>query len=354
VGAGAFKVREWVLGSHALLEANERYILGRPRIDRLEVRFIPDHNTRMANVLAGAVDLTMGVGFSTDQGVVMRDQWLEGQVAFEFVGNWVTAAAQFVDPQPGIVADVRFRKALVHAIDRQGMADTLQFGLSPVAHSFLSPDQPQYREIEAGLVRYDYDPRKAAQMIEALGYVRGADGAFRDSTGQRLELDIRTGGTEITPKASAVVAEAWGRLGIPTSITLIPVSRRDEREYMSTYPAFRVYGPRNDLPGITNLHSSRSPLPANNFRFGGVGNASRYHNAELDRAIDRYLTTIPQGPRLAALGQIIHHVSDQLNYTGLFYTPAVEMVGNRVLGVTTGRAAAAQITWNAHEWDVRL
>jgi peptide/nickel transport system substrate-binding protein len=265
----------------------------------------------------------------------------------------VAAAAQFVDPQPGIVADVRFRRALLHAIDRQEMADTLQFGFSPVAHSFLSPNQPEYREIETGLARYEYDPRRAAQMIEGLGYARAADGVFRDGASRRLELDIRTGGTEITPKTSAVVADAWGRLGVPTSITLIPPSRRDEREYMSTFPAFRVYSPRNDVPGIANLHSSRSPLPENDFRRGGVGNASRYHNAELDSAVDRYLTTILLAPRTAALGQIIHHVADQLNYMGFFYNPTVEMVGNRVQGVTTGRASAVQISWNAHQWELR-
>lgn len=51
---------------------------------------------------------------------------------------------QFVNPRPAIIAEVRFRRALLHAINRQDMADTLQAGVAPVAHSFLSPGQGDY------------------------------------------------------------------------------------------------------------------------------------------------------------------------------------------------------------------
>src|SRR5438309_881351 len=97
---------------------------------------------------------------------------------------------QFVDTRPNVVADARFRKALMHAIDRDEMAETLVYGLGTVAHSFLNPNQPLYQDIEARLVRYDYDPRRAAQLIEAQGYMRGADGVFHDAAGTLLELNI--------------------------------------------------------------------------------------------------------------------------------------------------------------------
>ena len=40
VGTGPFVVREFVLGSHLTLTANERYVLGRPKVDEIEIRFI--------------------------------------------------------------------------------------------------------------------------------------------------------------------------------------------------------------------------------------------------------------------------------------------------------------------------
>src|SRR4051812_38534323 len=54
VGTGAYRLKEYVRGSHLVLQASDAFVLGRPRIDEVEVKFIPDSSTLMANVLAGA------------------------------------------------------------------------------------------------------------------------------------------------------------------------------------------------------------------------------------------------------------------------------------------------------------
>lgn len=122
IGTGPFRLREWVLGSHILLEANEQYVLGRPRVDVVEVKFILDTNTIVTNVLAGAVELTLGRGLTLEQAVLARSQWKDGKVETPLetvTGLW----PQFVNPQPPILADVRFRRALLHGLDRQQMVD---------------------------------------------------------------------------------------------------------------------------------------------------------------------------------------------------------------------------------------
>ena len=75
VGTGAFRLKELARGTYVLLEANPAYVMGRPKIDELEVRFIPDSATVVANLLAGAVEVTMGRSLSLEQGVTLRDQW---------------------------------------------------------------------------------------------------------------------------------------------------------------------------------------------------------------------------------------------------------------------------------------
>lgn len=360
VGAGPFKIREWARGSHLVLEANNRYVLGRPKIDEIEIRFIPDANTLMANLLSGAVEMTVGRTLSVEQAIQMREQWREGNAHLEFgADNWLVLLPQFINPNPPVVADVRFRKGLMHAIDRQEMADTLNAGLVPVAHSYLSPNQPEYRDIEARLVRYDYDPRKATQMIEALGYARGPDGALRpdslgrDASSQRLELEIRNIGLEISRKSMFAVADYWQRIGIPTSTVVIPQQRVADYEYRATFPGFQLFNQPNDQRGLPNLHSSRTRLPENNFLVPGAGNHTRYTNPEFDALLDRYLTTIPKQERIEVLGQIVYHISDQLNLMGLFYNGSPDMISHRLLHVTTQRASGSTISWNAHEWDAR-
>src|SRR5207249_1957452 len=139
VGTGPFLVREFMPGSLVRLVAYSRYVLGRPKIDEIEVRFITSTPTLVANVLANEVA------------------------------------------------------------------------------SLIAPNQREYREIERSIVRYPYDPRKATQMIEALGYAKGPDGMFRDSAGEPLSLEIRyVTAVDTTRLLSLATADNWKRIGVDT------------------------------------------------------------------------------------------------------------------------------------------
>jgi len=166
-------------------------------------------------------------------------------VVFQFDaggGPWVHP--QFLNPRPAVIAELQFRRALLHAIDRQNIADTLGGGVGPVAHSYLHPGQPEYREIEAQLPRYEYDPRRATQMIEGLGYSRGADPstssgqAFRDQTGQRLEVEIRSALQDSAANAAAAVADSWQRVGIGGAVVRTNPRLVQDLEAGATFPGF--------------------------------------------------------------------------------------------------------------------
>ena len=128
-------------GSHLLLTANDGYVLGRPRIDAVEVKFIVDPNTLIANVLAGTVQVTMGRGISLEQVEQVRGQWRDGSVDTA-ISSFVQLFPQFINPIPAIVGspNPQFRRALMHAMNRQEMVDTIQYGAVPVAHVFVTPD----------------------------------------------------------------------------------------------------------------------------------------------------------------------------------------------------------------------
>jgi peptide/nickel transport system substrate-binding protein len=162
VGVGPFRVRAWEQGSHVVLDAFDGYALGRPRIDQIEVRFIPDGNTLVANVLAGRVDASVGRQLSLDQTIAAENQWGgAGKMVFGAPGTWFALWPQFLNPDPAIIADQTFRKALMHGLDRQQMADALMYGLVQVADVMMSPVAPEYRQVEPSIVRYDYNPATA-------------------------------------------------------------------------------------------------------------------------------------------------------------------------------------------------
>ena len=96
------------------MAAFDGYVLGRPKIDEIEVRFIPDGNTLIANMLSGAVDMPYGSVVGMDQALTIQEQWRNGYTVMDPSG-WVVAYPQSIDPQPRIVQNVQFRRALMHA-----------------------------------------------------------------------------------------------------------------------------------------------------------------------------------------------------------------------------------------------
>jgi peptide/nickel transport system substrate-binding protein len=351
VGTGPFEVREYARGSHMVLAASGRYILGRPKIDEIEVKFIPDQNTLTANVLAGGVDLTLGRGVSLEQALQIRDQWRDGGVDIAFT-SWLVIYPQFLNPTPAVVGELAFRRALLHATDRQAMAETLQAGLVPVAHTFLHPNEPEYREIESSIVRYDYDPRRAVQLIEDLGYARGADGVFRDVANQRLALELRTSPEQdIQVKTIFSLADYWQRVGVAAEPIVMAEQRVRDREYVQGFPAFLMYRQPNDPNGLLlRLYGAQTPLPENNF----VGrNHPRYMNPEFDDLLDRFYTTLPRADRTRVLAQIINHTTERLTLMGLFYDVEPIAIARRLVNVAAGKTADATPVWNADQWDVR-
>jgi peptide/nickel transport system substrate-binding protein len=245
-----------------------------------------------------------------------------------------------------------FRRAMYHAIDREQMVETLLYGLGSVIHTFLAPNQAQYRDIEARVMKYEYDPRRATQMIEGLGFSKGPDGLFQDASGQRLSVELRTTNVNtLQISAQATVADYWQRIGVGVDQVVVPAQRQSDFEYRSTYPGFELLvGTPHDLDGIGGFHSSKARLPENNF----VGSThSRYMNAELDSYIDRYFVTIPERERLQLLGQIATHMAENLAVMPLVYTPGAVVIANRIQGAAATKAPETSILWNVHTWDVR-
>jgi peptide/nickel transport system substrate-binding protein len=345
VGTGPYSVKEFAPGSHVLFQANDDYVFGRPKIDEIEIRFILDLNVIVTNLLSGAIDMTLGRGFSIEQVLTVREQWQDGTVEVA-PRSWIVIHPQFMNPSPSVIADVQFRRALMHATDRQSLMDSLQGGLTGVAHVFLSPTEPEYRDVESVVQRYEYDPRRAAQLIEGLGYAKGPDGTYRDAANQRLAVEMRTYGVKVSDNATVSISNAWTQFGVATEPQIVPPQRITDREYMATFPSFLMYRQPNAASDLGRVHGSLAPTADNRF----VGsNYARYVSPEFDGLIDRYLTTIPKPERLQALREAVRHISENLNLMGLFYDAEISFLSNRLQNATVRETRL----WNIQLWDTK-
>jgi peptide/nickel transport system substrate-binding protein len=346
VGTGAFKLKDFIPGDRLILQANDHYVLGRPKIDEIEVKFIRDSNTRIANVLANAVELTIGRDVALDQAVQARDVWKDGR-AEPYPGSWMGIHPQLLNPSPAVVSNVQFRQALLHAIDRQALVETILYGMSSVPHAWLASAEAEYWDIHDRVPRYDYDPRLAERLIADLGYAKRPDGFFYDASGQRLSVELRTTGDNASHiKAIFPVADYWQRVGVATDPVVIPVQRQQDAEYRATYPGLQALRGNAGTSGMAAAISSKSGLPENNYRVSG--NYSRLMDPSYDALYVRYTQTIPLAERKQLVEQAMRFFAEQQIKMGLFYDVAVVMVNNRVTNVLARRVA-----WNSHLWDVR-
>jgi peptide/nickel transport system substrate-binding protein len=266
------------------------------------------------------------------------------------LSGWIVVFPQFIDANPAVVTNLQFRRALMHGIDRQQMADTLMSGVVPIAHTFVSSDSELYRSIEPEIVKYDFDPRRATAMIQELGYSKGADGTFRDSADRPLNIELRASASrDLNQKAILAITALWQQLGIPAEPMIIPQQRARDREYVQTFPAFILYNQPTDLNSLLRHRGSNTPLASNNY----VGdNNSRYMNPEFDALIERYFSTIPTQERTAALGKVVNHMTANLTVLPMFYNAETGMVSHRVQNASGRRGEGASQTWNVLQWDV--
>lgn len=348
VGTGAFKLRDITRGSHLTLEAFDGYVLGRPKIDTIEVRFIPDTSTLVANVLAGEVELTLGRTLSLDQAVQVRDRWRDGKVDIKtFNADWVIS--QLLNPDPSVIGNAQFRRALLYAMDRQQIIDSFQAGLTSVPHAYVRPESAAEREFEPIVMRYDYNPRRAMELIDSLGYTRGSDGFYRDPAG-RLSVEIRTTATEdIQVKELSAIADGWQRVGVAVDSLLVSQQRNQDRADRANRPGFLVTGGPGHLDVVLRNYSRDATLPENNY---AGGNQSRYMNSDYDALYERYVATIPRAERMQLAGQLLRHMSENLPDMIIMYRMLSMPISNRLINITAVPRNSAP-SWNAHEWDAQ-
>ena len=173
IGSGPYRVVEHALGKYLRLERNPDYFKdgpkGQPKIEKAEFRFIPDPQTRVAEVLAGGVDLVRQV--TVDQGqqlkAVPNVQIVSGEI-MRFV--FLIMNTQENTPTPAL-KDIRVRKAIMHAIDREAMVKSIVGEGARVLHAMCFPSQ--FGCIDEKAPRYAYDPAKAKALLAEAGYPNG-------------------------------------------------------------------------------------------------------------------------------------------------------------------------------------
>ena len=178
IGTGPYRVTEVSRGKQIVMERNKDYfggMRGQPKIGKIVMRFVPEANTQIAELLAGNADFIWRV--PRDQAekmkgrrglnVVVGDTMRFGYMQFDITGR----------PGPGAepLRKLEVRQAISHALNREAMAKNLQGG-GTILDLTCYPSQVGCAS--KGAVKYEYNPEKAKQLLAKAGYPNGFEVDF--------------------------------------------------------------------------------------------------------------------------------------------------------------------------------
>ena len=334
VGLGPFKLDRWEPGAFIEGSAFDGHALGRPRIDRVKVLFVGDPNTAVANLLAGeahvAVDFTVGF----EQALVLRREWPSrgGGSALLTADKlrYIQTEYKADYTNPRDILDVRVRKALNHAIDRQGLVDGLIAGEAPPAETMVPPSVEYYPAVARSITKYAYDPRLSEQLFADAGFRRGADGVYANAAGQRFSPELRAVSTGQEERENAIVADSWRRVGVDVRSRMLSEVEDSDREFRSTFPAFSQANTGLDEPTLLiKLYSGNIPTAVN--RWTG-SNRGGWSHPEFDRLYEVVTQSLDRSDRNQAVADAMKVVNDELPVFPLYYNYIVTAHGAALAG----------------------
>jgi len=350
VGLGPYKLGSWAPGSHIVLEANDQWYGGKPKIDRIDVRLILDANTRLAAMLSGEGEFLYSLAL--EQRETFADQAVRdgrGQLIQHNVGRLQLAVLKQTNPLFGGPDKARQRQALLHALDREELAGVLSGERTNVADSWLFKGSPKYEALKSKVVSYPYKPDEAQRLFAESGWARGADGRLRDSSGQPFAFEYWAGDA-----AAAIVRDYWQRSGMEVTLFERPPALNNDLEFRASFPAIQPTGNGVSLSFIDGrFHSRNIPTAAN--RFGGQ-NWGSYSDPETDRLLERLVATIDPREAWNVEGDILNVISRDVAYFPYYIDAGSSAAARYVTGIKPVNAACqsgdCDISWNIHEWDI--
>lgn len=218
IGSGPFRFVAWDRGSDVRMAAFDKYFRGRPGLNEVIYKIIPNGDTLVTQLVTHEVDL----GFNLPASSWNRERAIPGTIAIApIIYNYVHIDFNLRRP---LFSDVRVRRALTYAIDRPSLLQKVQHGLGQLADTFfdatLSPDA-----VNRDVMTYPYDPVKARALLDAAGWHVGP-GGIRVRNGQRLAFTFSTQTEAVTGRElQTQVQSYWHAVGADVTVKNYPTSQ---------------------------------------------------------------------------------------------------------------------------------
>jgi peptide/nickel transport system substrate-binding protein len=341
VGSGPYVVTKWSRGDRVEMRANPYYYAGKPKIEHIDIRFVPDPNTAMN---------------------LLRTHEVGGEFTDQFLGNYpllqkipgmrvertpMNAVGAIIfnthDPQ---TSDPRVRHALALALDIPSMMQKTYRGAvtTPGAGRGLfiwAYDPKAYPDIP-------YDPQRAGSLLDAAGWKLGIDGVRRKD-GKPLDvlfiMQAATPGDTIIGNAVTQYEKA---VGVNVTLKAFNVAQL----VAPVSEGGPVYGGKFQM-ALYNFVNGDDPDTTDQFACANVPprgyNKSRICDPRLDALLKRGQETYDVAQRKAIYSKLQALLYDDLPIILLYQRPELDVFTDRLQHQTTSLSTA---WWNVGAWTL--
>ena len=271
IGTGPFRFLRFARGDRVELARNDAYWGGKPDWDKVSFRIVPTDPARLAGLLSGDLDLIEQVP-TADLQRVRRDP----RLATAQKVSWRTIFFHLDQHHDGApFGDLRVRRALSKAIDRQAIAERLMDGAALPASNLVSPPVFGYA---ADLKPEAYDPQGARRLLAEAGYPNGF----------AMTLSAPNNRYVNDEQIAQAVAQMLARVGIRARVETFPLNVYLTRGAKGEF-AFAMLGWGSFSGDLALRALVATPDASKGF---GAFNWSGYSNPKVDELLERAFASV--------------------------------------------------------------
>ena len=306
IGSGPFVLSSWRPGEEIVLAKNPRYLhAGRPLVESVVVRIVPDVGNLETQLNAGTIDYVEGVPpqdarrLQTTKGISLL---AFDNPMFDYVG-WNGAKKPFNDP--GV------RRALTLAIDRRAIVEDLLYGYGRVS---TGPLLSTWWAADPGLPALPYDPDEARRILAAKGY--------DDKHPLKFELTTNAG-NRVREAVALKIQEQLARIGVQASPRSIEMKAFRERNVAGNYDAYIAGWRFNGKLDLASIFGGNALPPAGS-------NVVAYRSEEADRLLSAIGSASEWNEAKDAYAKFAQRIQEDQPYTFLYEGQRIAAVGPRL------------------------
>jgi ABC-type transport system substrate-binding protein len=328
VSAGAFQFHDYQEDQYLELHRYEDYFRGAPAVERIFVRDVT-HDVGVAQLETGELDV-----MSLPVGEVERVENIEHVNVESMPSPSVTFIALNLTEEK--FQDVRVRQAMMYAVDRQGIVESILGGHGEAVHqTIIGPD---WFGTADGLNPYEHDPDLAREMLEEAAW----------NFDEEMEILVSTAAEPELQRALTVLQEQWAEVGIQAEISYLESAAIAERVDIDqwNWDAQVIWG------GVfrADPHISSEYFHTRYWRPDG-NNYGHYSNDRVDELFDQGQEVVDEGERIEIYTEIAQILNEELPWIFLYSPDSLYGVSNRLQGFQPASYFNNKF-WNAHEWSV--